>query len=58
MLKWFISTLKWQHSARDENGKKRGMKPLNPFLGECFMGFWEDDGEGTGRTELVAEQVR
>ncbi|EDN94526.1 hypothetical protein SS1G_10400 [Sclerotinia sclerotiorum 1980 UF-70] len=58
VLKWFISTLKWQHSTRDENGKKKGMKPLNPFLGECFMGSWEDDGEGTGRTELVAEQVR
>ncbi|RAL59443.1 hypothetical protein DID88_006817 [Monilinia fructigena] len=50
-------TLKWQHSTRDENGKKKGMKPLNPFLGECFMGSWEDDGKGTGRTELVAEQV-
>ncbi|ESZ96835.1 hypothetical protein SBOR_2756 [Sclerotinia borealis F-4128] len=57
VLKWFISTLKWQHSARDENGKKKGLKPLNPFLGECFMGHWEDDGEGTGRTDLVAEQV-
>ncbi|KAM0125303.1 hypothetical protein ACHAP3_009831 [Botrytis cinerea] len=57
VLKWFISTLKWQHSARDENGKKKGMKPLNPFLGECFMGSWEDDGEGTGKTDLVAEQV-
>ncbi|QSZ32851.1 hypothetical protein DSL72_002431 [Monilinia vaccinii-corymbosi] len=57
VLKWFISTLKWQHSTRDENGKKRGMKPLNPFLGECFMGSWEDDGKGTGRTELVSEQV-
>ncbi|CAD6442514.1 243d0957-300a-475c-a533-84e2b9f690be [Sclerotinia trifoliorum] len=57
VLKWFISTLKWQHNTRDENGKKKGMKPLNPFLGECFMGSWEDDGEGTGKTELVAEQV-
>ncbi|KAI9644187.1 Oxysterol binding protein [Ciborinia camelliae] len=58
VLKWFVSTLKWQHSARDENGKKKkGMKPLNPFLGECFMGSWEDDGEGTGKTELVTEQV-
>ncbi|TGO20414.1 hypothetical protein BPAE_0297g00030 [Botrytis paeoniae] len=58
VLKWFISTLKWQHSARDESGKKKGMKPLNPFLGECFMGSWEDDGEGTGKTDLIAEQLQ
>lgn len=38
------------------------MKPLNPFLGECFMGEWGDDEDsnehGVGKTRLVAEQVR
>lgn len=30
------------------------MKPLNPFLGEIFLGEWQDD---VGTTNLVAEQV-
>jgi len=30
-------------------------KPLNPFLGEIFLGKWEDD---VGTTQLVSEQVR
>jgi hypothetical protein len=30
-------------------------KPLNPILGELFLGHWED--EENGRTELVVEQV-
>ena len=30
------------------------MKPLNPFLGELFIGKWEDEA---GTTNLVAEQV-
>lgn len=54
VLKWFLSTLKQQHSNKDENGKKKRMKPLNPFLGELFIGKWEDD---VGTTNLVAEQV-
>lgn len=34
------------------------MKPLNPFLGEWFEGWWGEDGEeGEGKTRLVAEQV-
>jgi hypothetical protein len=56
VLKWFLSTLKEQHSNTDENGKKkRGMKPLNAFLGEQFLGKWVDEA---GTTELVSEQVR
>lgn len=55
MLKWFISTLKQQHNNRDEDGKKKKMKPLNPFLGELFIGKWVD---AAGTTNLVAEQVR
>lgn len=55
VLKWFLSTLKQQHSSKDENGKKKRMKPLNPFLGEIFLGKWVDEA---GTTNLVAEQVR
>ncbi len=31
------------------------MKPLNPFLGELFIGKWTDEQAGT--THLVTEQV-
>jgi hypothetical protein len=54
VLRWFLSTLKQQHSPVDENGKKKKLKPLNPFLGETFLGRWCDD---VGETKLVAEQV-
>ncbi|CAG8973712.1 hypothetical protein HYALB_00006983 [Hymenoscyphus albidus] len=55
VLKWFLSTLKEQHSSKDENGKrKRKLKPLNAFLGEQFLGKWVDE---SGTTELVSEQV-
>lgn len=54
VLKWFLSTLRQQHNNKDENGKKKRMKPLNPFLGELFLGKWVDD---CGTTNLVAEQV-
>ncbi|KAF2097408.1 oxysterol binding protein-like protein [Rhizodiscina lignyota] len=53
VLKWFLSTLKQQYSSRSEQlGTEK--KPLNPFLGELFMGKWEDDA---GETRLVSEQV-
>jgi len=55
VLKWFLSTLKQQHSNKDEIGRKKKMKPLNPFLGELFLGKWVDS---VGTTELVSEQVR
>ncbi|PBP21917.1 putative oxysterol binding protein [Diplocarpon rosae] len=54
VLKWFLSTLKEQHNNKDANGKKKRMKPLNPFLGELFLGKWVDEA---GTTNLVAEQV-
>ena len=49
-VKWYISTLKGQFSARHESagGEK---KPLNPLLGETFHGSWPDG------TTLIAEQV-
>ncbi|KAF1348169.1 hypothetical protein BDV97DRAFT_217760 [Delphinella strobiligena] len=53
VLKWFLSTLKQQYATRNEKlGSEK--KPLNPFLGELFLGTWKD---GTGETELVSEQV-
>ena len=54
VLKWFLSTLKQQYASRSEKfGNEK--KPLNPFLGELFLGKWVDD---SGITELVSEQVR
>jgi hypothetical protein len=54
VLKWFLTTLKQQYSSRSENlGSEK--KPLNPFLGELFLGKWQD---AAGTTKLVSEQVR
>lgn len=54
VLKWFLTTLKQQYASRSEQyGNEK--KPLNPFLGELFIGKWED---AAGTTELVSEQVR
>lgn len=54
VLKWFLTTLKQQYASRSEQyGNEK--KPLNPFLGELFLGKWEDDA---GTTELISEQVR
>lgn len=54
VLKWFLSTLKQQYASRSEQyGNEK--KPLNPFLGELFLGHWED--QESGITELVSEQV-
>lgn len=53
VLKWFLSTLKQQYCSRNEKlGSEK--KPLNPFLGELFLGKWED---AAGTTHLVSEQV-
>jgi hypothetical protein len=54
VLKWFLTTLKQQYASRsDKFGNEK--KPLNPFLGELFLGKWVDSA---GTTELVSEQVR
>ncbi|KAF1813020.1 Oxysterol-binding protein [Eremomyces bilateralis CBS 781.70] len=58
VLKWFLATLKSQYSSRsDKLGSEK--KPLNPFLGELFLGEWEGDveDEEAGETKLVSEQV-
>ncbi|KAI0011014.1 Oxysterol-binding protein [Xylariaceae sp. FL0662B] len=53
VLKWFLTTLKQQYATRTEQyGNEK--KPLNPFLGELFLGKWEDDA---GTTHLISEQV-
>lgn len=53
MLKWLLNTLKQQYCSRSEKlGSEK--KPLNPFLGEVFLGHWDDE---FGQTQLVSEQV-
>jgi hypothetical protein len=55
VLKWFLSTLHQQYCSRSEKlGSEK--KPLNPFLGELFIGKWAGDAE-VGETALVSEQV-
>lgn len=54
VLKWFLTTLKSSYASRSEKlGSEK--KPLNPFLGELYIGRWEDQA---GTTNLVSEQVR
>lgn len=58
VTKWFISTLRSQYCSRNESmGSEK--KPLNPFLGEVFVGKWKDTSldERLGETVLVSEQV-
>ncbi|KAJ6083154.1 hypothetical protein N7467_007289 [Penicillium canescens] len=55
VLKWFLSTLHQQYCSRSEKlGSEK--KPLNPFLGELFIGKWEG-GADVGETALISEQV-
>lgn len=56
VLKWFLSTLKQSYSSRSEKlGSEK--KPLNPFLGELFLGTWKDESDKIGDTVLISEQV-
>ncbi|KAJ9629058.1 Oxysterol-binding protein 4 [Knufia peltigerae] len=53
VVKWLLNTLKQQYCSRSEKlGSEK--KPLNPFLGELFLGSWDDE---FGQTRLVSEQV-
>lgn len=55
VLKWFLSTLHQQYCTRSEKlGSEK--KPLNPFLGELFLGKWENNSD-IGETTLISEQV-
>lgn len=54
VLRWFLASLKnQQYGGRSEHEGVK--KPLNAFLGECFLAKWVDDG--SGETMLVSEQV-
>lgn len=57
VTKWFISTLRSQYCLRNESmGSEK--KPLNPFLGETFVGKWESSSDKKlGETILLSEQV-
>ena len=57
VVRWFISTLRSQYSSRNESmGSEK--KPLNPFLGEVFVGKWQSDKNPEfGETVLLSEQV-
>ncbi|KAL8277101.1 hypothetical protein RQP46_010529 [Phenoliferia psychrophenolica] len=51
VTEWFIATLAGQFTRREkETGSEK--KPLNPILGEQFLGDWKK-----GETRLQAEQV-
>lgn len=52
VLTWFLTTLKQQYDHRKD--RKKG-KPLNPVLGELFLGEFQSDTHGT--TKVVSEQV-
>lgn len=58
VLKWFLTTLHQQYCSRSEKlGSEK--KPLNPFLGELFIGKWLADSDPElGETNLISEQVR
>lgn len=54
VTRWLLNTYHQQYCSRSEQyGNEK--KPLNPFLGELFLGEW-DDGTGS-KTTLVSEQV-
>lgn len=58
VTRWFISTLRSQYCSRNESmGSEK--KPLNPFLGEVFVGKWADTSseQTLGETVLLSEQV-
>ncbi|GAA5840278.1 hypothetical protein JCM11251_006684 [Rhodosporidiobolus azoricus] len=51
VTRWFLSTLSGQFTRREkETGSEK--KPLNPFLGEQFLGQWDN-----GELVLTVEQV-
>lgn len=56
VLQWYLATLKCQYTSRTQ-GDRFEKKPLNPFLGELFVGKWENDGSKKGDTILLTEQV-
>lgn len=55
VLRWYVSQLAPSYNSRNTQGGTE-KKPINPILGERFLGKWPDS-EGEGETELIAEQV-
>lgn len=56
VLRWFLASLKnQQYGGRDDDEGVK--KPLNAFLGECFLAKWDGDDDDSGETMLVSEQV-
>lgn len=58
VLRWFIGTLKGQYTSRNTSmGSEK--KPINPILGELFLGKWSDGTQkkNIGETTLTVEQV-
>ncbi|GME96849.1 unnamed protein product [Ambrosiozyma monospora] len=58
VIKWYLATLKSQYTSRASTlGSEK--KPLNPFLGELFVGKWVDESDDghIGETDLAIEQV-
>jgi oxysterol-binding protein-related protein 9/10/11 len=57
ILKNFLCSLKRQvYTAASEESDGGAKKPLNAFLGELFLGTFED-GESGSKTQLISEQV-
>lgn len=52
VMTWFLTTLKQQY---DHRADRRKGKPLNPVLGELFLGRFENTTHGT--TQIISEQV-
>lgn len=56
VVRWFIATLRFQYCSRNEKlGSEK--KPLNPFLGEVFVGKWAGDDGEEDDIILASEQV-
>ena len=55
VLKLYITSLQRQYYV-GRTVKEGLKKPLNPFLGELFLGEWEDEVTGA-TTKLISEQV-
>lgn len=56
VLRWFIVTLHRQYGDRSESSGSE-KKPLNPFLGELFVGHFPSPNPEVGDTQLFSEQV-
>ncbi|CAL9731180.1 oxysterol-binding protein homolog 4 [Monosporozyma unispora] len=56
VLQWYLATLKCQYTSRTQKGGFE-KKPLNPFLGEVFVGKWENNETKKGDTVFLSEQV-